>query len=127
MKHISFNKYKEYLLSKGFILESGTNIYYNIKIKTYFFKDPNRNYKVLVNIFIDKDNNDTDYLVSVNCGYGSPFIGYESCKIDKRKKFWKNFMVWFVNIENNEFFNCYKVNSFCWHLWNADNDFKIDL
>ena len=93
MKHISFNKYKEYLLSKGFILESGTNIYYNIKIKTYFFKDPNRNYKVLVNIFIDKDNNDTDYLVSINCGYGSPLIGYESCKIDKRKKFWKNFMV----------------------------------
>lgn len=93
MKYISFNKYKEYLLSKGFILESGTNIYYNIKMKTYFFKDPNRNHKVLVNIFIDKDNNDTDYLVSVNCGYGSLLIGYESCKIDKRKKFWKNFMV----------------------------------
>jgi len=31
------------------------------------------------------------------------------------------------NIENNEIFNCYKVNSFCWHLWNADNDFRIDL
>ena len=93
MKHISFNKYKEYLLSKGFILENGTNIYYNIKMKTYFFKDPNRNHKVLVNIFIDKNNNDTDYLVSVNCGSGSPLIGYESCKIDKRKKFWKNFMV----------------------------------
>lgn len=93
MKHISFNKYKEYLLSKGFILEAGANIYYNIKIKTYFFKDPNRNHKVLVNIFLDKDNNDTDYLVSVNCGYGASLIGYDSCKIDKRKKFWKNFMI----------------------------------
>lgn len=92
MKYISFNKYKEYLLSKGFVLETGTNIYYNIKMKTYFFKDPNRNHKVLVNIFLDKDNNDTDYLVSVNCGYGSSLIGYESCKIDKRKKFWKNFI-----------------------------------
>jgi hypothetical protein len=31
------------------------------------------------------------------------------------------------NIENNEIFNCYKANSFCWHLWNADNDFRIDI
>ena len=31
------------------------------------------------------------------------------------------------NIENNEIFNCYKVNSFSWHLWNKDNDFRIDL
>ena len=30
------------------------------------------------------------------------------------------------NIENNEIFNCYEVNSFSWHLWNKDNDFRID-
>lgn len=93
MKHISFNLYKEYLFSNGFTLESGTNIYYDLKLKSYFFNHPYKKDKVIVNIFLDKINNDTDYVISINYGYGSPYLGYSSIKIDKREKFWKNLMI----------------------------------
>jgi len=92
MKFISFNKYKSYLESCGYTLEKRTNTYYNLKIISYFFsKAINRECtKCIVNVFLDKENNPTDKIISIATGYGSPFICWDPVRIDMRKKFWKN-------------------------------------
>lgn len=92
MKLISFNKYREYLESFGYSIEKGTNTYYDLKFVSYFFSKPSFKLKYEVNVFLDKDNNPTDKVMSINHGYGSPYLGWESVKIDLRKKFWKQFL-----------------------------------
>jgi len=84
---ISFKKYKQYLESLGYSQEKGTNEYCNLGFKSYFFSKPNETYKYIVNKFIN-----TDYVISIAYGFGSPYLGYKSVKIDKRKKFWKDLM-----------------------------------
>lgn len=88
MKFISFNKYKAYLESLGYKQERGTNEYPNLSFKSYFFSRPNETYKYVVNKFIK-----TDDVISIAYGFGSPYLGYKSVKIDMRKKFWKNLTV----------------------------------
>ena len=90
MKFISFNKYKKYLESFGYVLENGTNVYYDLKFITYFFSKPNEKLKYTVNVYLNKDNKPTDNVMAINHGYGSPYLGWNSVKIDMRKKFWKN-------------------------------------
>lgn len=89
---ISFNKYKKYLESIGYSIEKGTNTYYDLKFVSYFFSKPSIKAKRIVNVFLDKDNNPTDKVISINQGYGSIYLGWESIKIDLRKKFWKQFI-----------------------------------
>ena len=81
---ISFKKYKTYLESLGYIQEKGINEYCNLGFKSYFFSKPNETYKYLINKFIN-----SDYVISIAYGFGSPLLGYKLVKIDKRKKFWK--------------------------------------
>ena len=83
-KLVSFKKYKAYLESLGYKQEKGTNEFPNLSFKTYFFSRPNETYKYMVNIFIN-----TDYVISIAYGFGSPYIGYQTVHIDMRKKFWK--------------------------------------
>ena len=90
MKFISFNKYKKYLESFGYVLENGTNVYYDLKFITYFFSKPNEKLKYTVNVYLNKDNKPTDNVMGINHGYGSPCLGWNTVKIDMRKKFWKN-------------------------------------
>lgn len=90
MKYISFSKFKNYIEDQGFILEKNTNIYYDLKFISYFFSNKNKNYKYMVNVFLDKNNNPTDHIISINKGCGSIFIGWEKCKVDFRKKMWNS-------------------------------------
>lgn len=85
MKFISFKKFTEYLESLGYTKETGENLYYDLSFRSVFFSKPNDKNKYWVNVFLNSDK-----LMSINYGYGSPFIGYKSIKIDMRKKFWKN-------------------------------------
>ena len=89
MKFISFKKYKEHLESFGYVQEKGTNEYYNLGFITYFFSKPNEKLKYTVNVYMDKDFKSTDKVMSIAYGYGSPYLAWNSVKIDKRKKFWK--------------------------------------
>lgn len=93
MKLISYNKYKNYLESLGYVLEKGTNEYYDLKFITYFFSKPNEKLKYTVNVYMDKDFKSTDKVMSIACGYGSPYIGWGSVKVDMRKKFWKDLAI----------------------------------
>ena len=88
MKHISFSKFKNYIEDQGFLLEKKSNVYYDLKFISYFFSNKNMNYKYMVNVFLDKNNNPTDHIISINKGCGSIFIGWERCNIDFRKKTW---------------------------------------
>lgn len=85
MKFISFKKFTEYLESLGYIKEPGVNEYPNLSFKSVFFSKPSDKNKYWVNVFLNSDK-----LMSINYGYGSPYLGYQSIKIDFRKKFWKN-------------------------------------
>ena len=93
MKFISYSKYKNYLESFGYSLEKGTNIYYDLKFITYFFSKPGEKLKYTVNVYLDKHNEPSDKVMSINHGYGSPYLGWNSVKIDMRKKFWKDLCV----------------------------------
>lgn len=96
MKHISFYKYKEHLESLGYVLDKGTNIYYDLKFITYFFTPVNKPktkcIRQMVNVFLDKNNNPTDHVISISLGNGSPYIGWNKVEIDMRRKYWKQFM-----------------------------------
>ena len=93
MKFISYNKCKSYLESFGYVLERGADIYYNLKFITYFFSKPNEKFKYTINVYLNNDNEPTDKVMSINHGYGNPYIGWNSVKIDMRKKFWKNLSI----------------------------------
>lgn len=84
---ISFKKYKQYLESLGYSQENGTNEYVNLSFIQYFFSKPDEKNKYIVNTFINSDN-----IISIAYGFGSPYLGYKPVKIDKRKKFWKDLM-----------------------------------
>ena len=86
--HISFKKYKQYLEFFGYVQEKGTNEYYDLGFITYFFSKPNEKLKYAVNVFIN-----SDIIMAINHGYGSLYLGWQTVKIDKRKKFWKNLMI----------------------------------
>ena len=90
MKFISFNKFKSYLESYGYVLENGMNIYADLKFFTYFFSKPGKNDKYAINVFMEKDGTPGDHIISINEGYGSPYIGWRSVKVDMRRKFWKD-------------------------------------
>lgn len=85
---ISFKKYKQYLESFGYVQEKGTNEYYDLGFITYFFSKPTEKLKYTVNVFIN-----SDIIMSISHGYGSPCLGWQPVKIDKRKKFWKDLMI----------------------------------
>lgn len=87
MKYISFNKYKTYLESLGYFQEKGTNEFTNLSFISYFFSKPNEKNKYIVNTFIN-----SDHVIAIAYGYGSPYLGYNTINIDKRKKFWKDLM-----------------------------------
>ena len=87
MKYISFNKYKAYLESLGYSQEKGTNEYTNLSFIQYFFSKSNEKNKYIVNTFTN-----SDHVISIAYGYGSPYLGYSNINIDKRKSFWKNLM-----------------------------------
>ena len=93
MKFISFNKLKLYLESHGYVLENGTNIYYDSKFITYFLSKPNEKFKYIINVYLNNDNEPTDKIMTINYGYGSPYLGWNSVKIDMRKKFWKKLSI----------------------------------
>lgn len=93
MKFVSYTKYKTYLESLGYVLEKGTNVYYDLKFITYFFSKVGEKNKYTVNVFLDKFNNPTEHIMAINTGYGSPFLGWKSVKIDMRKKFWQNLAI----------------------------------
>ena len=93
MKFVSYNKYKNYLESFGYSLEKGTNIYYDLAFVTYFFSKPDEKMKYIINVYLDKNNEPTDKVMSIAHGYGSPYLGWQSVKIDMRKKFWKDLTV----------------------------------
>ena len=90
MKFISFNKFKSYLESYGYVLENGMNIYADLKFFTYFFSKPGKNDKYAINVFMSKDGTPGDHIMSINEGHGSPFLGWRSVKVDMRRKFWKD-------------------------------------
>ena len=92
MKFVSFCKYKNYLESFGWMIEKGTNVSYDLKFVTYFFSKPDEKLKYTVNVFLDKYNEPTDHVISINRGYGSAYLGWNSVKIDMRKKFWRDFV-----------------------------------
>lgn len=85
MKFISFEKYKAYLESQGYVQEKGENVYYNLSFRTVFFSKPGEKNKYTVNVFLN-----SDHVMAINYGYGSPYIGWKSVKIDVRKKFWRD-------------------------------------
>lgn len=93
MKFISFNKFKSYLESYGYVLENGMNIYADLKFFTYFFSKPGKNDKYAINVFMKNDGTPGDHIISINEGHGSPYIGWRSVKVDMRKKFWKNLAI----------------------------------
>lgn len=88
MKFVSFNKYKAYLESVGYVQEKGTNEYYDSNLTTYFFSKPGEKEKYLVNVFMN-----TDKVISISRGYGSIYLGWNNVKIDMRSKFWKNLCI----------------------------------
>lgn len=88
MKFVSFNKYKAYLESSGYVQEKGTNEYYDANMTTYLFSKPGEKLKYLVNVF-----RNTDKVISIANGYGSPYLGWDNVIIDMRKKFWKNLCI----------------------------------
>lgn len=90
MKLVSYKKYKAYLESFGYVLEKGTNTYYDLGFITYFFSKPGEKLKYTINVYLDKDKEPTDKVIAINHGYGSPYLGWHSVKIDMRKKFWKD-------------------------------------
>ncbi len=90
MKFISFNKFKSYLESYGYVLEKGMNIYADLKFFTYFFSKPDKEDKYAINVFMSKDGTPSDHIISINEGHGSPYIGWRSVKVDMRRKFWKD-------------------------------------
>ena len=85
MKFISFEKFTEYLESLGYTKEPGVNEYPNLSFKSIFFSKQSDKNKYWVNVFIN-----TDKVISIAYGYGSPYLGYKTVKIDMRTKFWKN-------------------------------------
>ena len=85
---ISFKKYKQYLESLGYKQEKVTNEYNNLGFKSYFFSKTNETHKYVVNKLIN-----TDCIISINYGFGSPYLGYKSIKIDRRKNFWKDLAI----------------------------------
>lgn len=89
MKFVSFKKYKEYLESFGYVQEKGTNEYYNLGFTTYFFSKPDEKLKYTVNVYMNKDFQSTDKVMSIAHGYGSTYLGWNSVKIDMRRNFWK--------------------------------------
>ena len=93
MKFISYNKCKSYLESLGYSIEKGANEYYVLGFITYFFSKPNEKLKCTINVYMDKDFKSTDKVMSIACGYGDPYLGWNSVKIDMRKKFWKNLSI----------------------------------
>ena len=84
-KLVSFEKYKAYLESLGYSQEKGTNEFPNLSFKSYFFSKAGEVNKFIVNTFIN-----TDKVISIAYGYGSPYLGYKTVNIDMRTKFWKN-------------------------------------
>lgn len=87
MKYISFNKYKKYLESLGYIQERGENVYGDLGFRTVFFSKPEVKPKYTVNVFLN-----SDHVIGINHGYGSPYIGWNSVKVDMRTKFWKHML-----------------------------------
>ena len=88
MKFVSFNKYKAYLESVGYVQEKGINEYYDANLTTYFFSKPDEKEKYMVNVFMN-----TDKVISISRGYGSIYLGWNNVKIDMRSKFWKNLCI----------------------------------
>lgn len=86
---VKFNKYKDWLQSQGYNVERIDK--YGLPLQCWCYRFSNSTeYKYWVNVFCDKDLNVSNNIMSINYGYGSPYLGtIKPVKVDFRKKFWK--------------------------------------
>lgn len=96
MKYVSYEKYKQYIESEGWVLDPTTykEMYYPHAIKQLVFRKDEDKRMLLVNV-MGKDNTKpmqlTDIVFAIN--YSDPrrgLYGYENVKVNFTQKFWKN-------------------------------------
>lgn len=96
MKYVSYEKYKQYIESEGWILDPTTykEMYCPHAIKQLVFRKDGDKRMLLVNV-MGKDNTRsmqlTDIISAIN--YSDPcrgLYGYENVKVNFTQKFWKN-------------------------------------
>lgn len=90
MNFVSYNKYKQYLESFGYV-EDGQIDHSDMSFITHSFKKEDVKLCYMVNEYTN-NGVATDKVMSINHGYGSIYVGWNSVKIDFRTKFWKNLM-----------------------------------
>lgn len=96
MKYVSYEKYKQYIESEGWVLDPTTykEMYDPHAIKQVVFRKQGDKRMLLVNVF-GKDKTRpmqlTDIVSAIN--YFDPRLGlygYENVKVNFTQKFWKN-------------------------------------
>lgn len=97
MKFVSFNKYKKYLESLGYVQEKHIDDYaYPLAFRTYYFSKLDDKKKYGINVYTRPNIGGvgfelTDNIMSILYGCGSIYAGgIKKIKIDFRTKFWKN-------------------------------------
>ena len=90
MNTISFEKFKAYLESQGYVEETKCNEFgHPLYMKEIFFSKEGEKDKYSVKVFMFSDK-----VASISYGHGSVYNGnIKNVKIDFRKKFWKKLSI----------------------------------
>ena len=89
---VKFNKYKDWLQIQGYNVERIDKYAPPLQCYCYTFSNGTK-YKYWVNVHCDRNLNVSNNIMSINYGWGTPYMGtIKSVKIDFRKKFWKEML-----------------------------------